>query len=626
MPNQPASQLLLPQIQVSVASFAGRKAENQDTILLQTLLPLVLEDDITAGGNSQVMAQTNRQQAWLLAAVADGVSACQAPKVASDLAIRTFTRHMLDEQEDLLTNPINDQSPDTLLQALAKSVQYANDKLYFSEGIHRPPPLLSTLSGMLVTQQTGFVFHTGDSRVYRYRQLQLEVLTQDHRHHKGRDKGALSAALGADAHVNLQFLNVPIFPDDVYLIMTDGVYEHINDEEMQVLLRGLLSGNLLYSDTKLVRDFSQNSLSQNTLNDLPDKLCRAAIENGSTDNVSCVVLAVANPSGQALTNVNLQTNSRSITLKLPPVLIMGDTLDNFTITQVLQNTARSSIYLATDNQAEPNNQRILKVPSAYFEDDSDYLRQFLKEEKIGLGFSHDSLLKFYPKSPNSPYLYHVTEYVAGTNLREFLDDHPPLSVAQTHEIISRIGLALRVMHRNYVLHQDVKPENIILTPTGDIKLIDFGSAGSLLLKNALAPPAGDLHYTAPEYYNHAPKGIYSDIFSLGVVAYEMLTGKQPFEVKTLTNPQENISFTDARALRPDLPFWVNDVLVRAMHPDGNSRYQSIGEFLSDLDSKSHQSEQNHSIPLIKRQPVLVWQSISGMLLLLLIISWVFLRK
>lgn len=223
--------------------------------------------------------------------------------------------------------------------------------------------------------------------------------------------------------------------------------------------------------------------------------------------------------------------------------------------------------------------------------------------------------------------------MAGTSLRVLLDSQPPLSLAQTYEIISKVALALRVMHRNYLLHQDVKPENVILTPNSEIKLIDFGSTGSLLLKNALTPPAGDLHYTAPEYYNHAPKGIHSDIFSLGVMTYEMLTGKLPFEVKELANLKEKVpigqslTFIDVRQLRPELPFWVNDVLIRALHPDGASRYQSLGEFLSDLDPACHtSSDSQKSAPLIVRQPVLFWQIVSGILLVLLVVSWGFFNR
>lgn len=572
-----------------------------------------------------------------------------------------------------------------LAQAIANSIQTANDALYFSdthpsESRNSLPTHLSTLSGLLLTHSHAHLFHTGDSRIYRYRQAQqaLTVLSKDHRHHKGTDKGALSAALGADALVDLHYDLLPLQAQDVYLIMTDGVYEYVDEEEMAVFIRPLFdieSTNLPLAQghsttpTRAADNSSVISPITSHIHQLAHKLCQAALENGSTDNLSCVAVYVHSAAQTAFNNTafdlqspDLQSNANTRTnltqttrqLRLPEALSVGDHIDDFCITQVLHHTARSSVYLAEDQQ---KNLRILKVPSAYFEDDATYLRQFLKEEKIGLSFNHDSLLKFYPKPLSSPYLYHVTEYVAGSSLRQFLDSHilsssavdtskpnqpaanvsskssPPqssasqfsvsqssisqaaptlLDIKQTHALVKKIALALRVMHRNYYLHQDVKPENILLTASGDIKLIDFGSVGSLILKDALSPPMGDLHYTAPEYYTHAPKGIYSDLFSLGVITYEMLTGQLPFEVKALASAHksgETLSFTPAKTLNPSLPYWLDEVLIRALHPDIQARYQSLGEFLSDLDPSQHEA-QDRQRPLIEQNPLLVWQGIS----------------
>ena len=136
---------------------------------------------------------------------------------------------------------------------------------------------------------------------------------------------------------------------------------------------------------------------------------------------------------------------------------------------------------------------------------------------------------------------------------------------------------------------------------------------------------GDLHYIAPEYFSDAPKGVYSDIFSLGVVTYEMLTGLQPFDVDTLTTAMtaqatQKLAFKNVRQLRTDLPFWVNDVLIRALQADSNRRYQSIGDFLTDLNPKSHADDKAKQ-PLIDKHPVLFWQLVSGILTVLLLLTW-----
>lgn len=116
-----------------------------------------------------------------------------------------------------------------------------------------------------------------------------------------------------------------------------------------------------------------------------------------------------------------------------------------------------------------------------------------------------------------------------------MDRQAPFDIWQTYDLLTKIGMAVRVMHRNYLLHQDIKPENILLTQSGAVKLIDFGSASSSILKDSTRPPNGDLHYAAPEYYTDAPKGVHSDLFSIAVIGYELLTGELPFSSQDLMN-------------------------------------------------------------------------------------------
>lgn len=608
---------LLPQFYLSQATHAGRKAENQDTLAVQTIV--------------QNNSEANATNAWLVTAVADGVSSCQRPKTASQLATQMFLQRLSLEHSQMLDQSSfewdSEQlvSVDKLAQALTISVQFANDMLYFSELNNsriqvtqnsQLPSLLTTLTGILFTDQAAVLFHTGDSRVYRFRHNQLSVLSEDHRHAKGRHKGALASALGADARIDLQLLAVEVLADDIILLMTDGVYEHISESELLLLAQSAINHN----PTEV------GMLATSVLDTLPDTLCQVALENGSTDNVSCIAIGML---PKLKENKDSDSPNAIQRLVIPPVLAIGQTLDNFTIHELIQNTPRSTVYLSVDNNAntttDPNAKlRIIKAPSTYFEDDSQFLRLFLKEEKLGLSFNHPSLLKFYPKTAASQYLYHVTEYVQGMNLRTYLDTQPPLSLPQVFDIISQVGLALRVMHRNYYLHQDIKPENIMLTATGKVKIIDFGSVGSLLLKSSHTAPVGDLHYTAPEYFADAPKGVYSEIFSIGVMTYEMLTGHQPFDLSSLSqNPTpQQLNFKNVRELRPELPYWVNDVLLRAMHPDYQSRYQGIGDFLTELDPKTHTADQANQ-PLLEKNPVLFWQMVSGGLFILLIVLLIF---
>ena len=194
-----------------------------------------------------------------------------------------------------------------------------------------------------------------------------------------------------------------------------------------------------------------------------------------------------------------------------------------------------------------------------------------------------------------------------------MDRHAPCDVWQTYDLLTKIGMAVRVMHRNYLLHQDIKPENILLTPSGAVKLIDFGSASSSILKDSTRPPNGDLHYVAPEYYTDAPKGVHSDLFSIAVIGYELLTGELPFSSQALMHShQENHTLTlPTELLRQHrVPAASQQALMRALHSNPRARYQAIGEFLQDFNPDNHNP--NHISdpePLIIRSPLLVWHSI-----------------
>ena len=651
----------LPSFSVSIAcaSEQGRKSQNQDTVLAECLYfanQIAVQNAGQSVSPSTITKDTPPILPITLAGVADGVSVCHDPKRASVLASQQFVSTLRDKLKQTFAqvepSPTTLLDDDTVAHALADAMQSANDALYFADlscdrlSNSQLPALLSTLSGIAIMGNSAHVWHTGDSRVYRYRysnqqpQGELEQFTIDHRHSKGRDKGALTSAIGAGATVDMHHQLLKLRQNDVFLILTDGVHEFVSTDEMQVMLDGLLesvayqqleTGLKVRSDKlpKPATAVQRLTPIEQRLNDLPHKLCQASLENGSRDNVSCVAVLVqqASPTialskNSTMTSDDSSTNPTLLTgLKIPDAWHVGQVFEGYTVVQILHNTARSQVAVVQDGLGQ---KRVLKAPSPYFEDDPDFLRQFLKEEKIGRQFHHDSLLTFYARPSNSQHLYHVTEFVDSTSLRTYLDANAPLDFEQVRTLITRIGLALRVMHRNHMLHQDVKPENVLLTASHAVKLIDFGSAGSLILRHALAPPVGDLHYTAPEYYSEAPKGIHSEVFSLGVLTYEMLTGELPFDSKAIMRTGkhgERLEFVSVRDKNPELPYWLNDVLIRAMHPNPRSRTASIGELLSELDPSTHHDREHSKPPLLKRHPVRFWQLVSAVLAMMLIVSW-----
>lgn len=679
-------------------TMAGRKAENQDSLLITTCLPYQLLRsaiiEVDSINEHTQLTQLKMLPAPLLVLMADGVSACQFPKQASQMVINTVADKITLELSKLVKSQYESlviseaQLPDQTLKLgelisfddnqvagiIKTAVNKANDLLCYPQAYQRVPPLLSTLSGLLCIGDRIHLFHTGDSRIYRVGIDSLIQLSRDHRIHRGQDKGALSAAIGADARTDIQQSVFTLHQDECLVVMTDGVYEHIDATELQFeLCNGARHAfeSIASTQTSLLGlNISQN-------------LCEQAFTEGSSDNLSMMLLSMNTLLDQTITsdaiidskvlenssnvndsklnksdNENTDFEGRDITrYQLPTGLEVGDHIDGFTVTDIIARTARSDVYLVQD---EDEQQYVLKSPSLDTIEDGYYLRDFLKERKIGLSLSKhrragesaynqadpnnlpnnelmtsasqptgsrlsaSGLLRYYPVPASSTYLYHLTEYIEGESLREFISRNAPFDVWQTYDLLTKIGMAVRVMHRNYLLHQDIKPENVLLTKSGAVKLIDFGSAGSMILQDSTRPPNGDLHYAAPEYYSDAPKGVHSDLFSIAVIGYELLTGQLPFSSQDLMNPKHTLVMPTQPLRQHKVPEAVQQALMLALHPNTNARHQAIGEFLQNFnpDNKAYRREPE---PLIERNPLLLWQGICATQAMIIIyLLWLYL--
>lgn len=658
-------------------TMAGRKAENQDSLLITTCLPYGFPSLSSFSSSSAHSGDHPSFTAPLLVLMADGVSACQFPKQASQSVINTVTHYITSKLAEMVqtdrvqaneassesqrnsASKAQEQSPNSLHRfddnqvaiVIKEAVHQANDALYFPQAYERLPALLSTLSGLLCIGDRIHLFHTGDSRIYRIGIDSMVLLTKDHHIHHGRDKGALSAAIGADTRVELQQSVFTLHQNECLALMTDGVYESITPAELQFEL------------CAAVQAMHQSVACPNQIIDhlqMSQRLCEHAFSEGSHDNLSVIMLGMNDEITKTKTHRETdnaialdqgldsdRSHAQDINhYRLPTGLAVGAQIDNFVVKKIIARTARSEVYLVEDNDQHAF---VLKSPSLNVIADGYYLREFLKERKIGLSLSkhkrigepaynqvnpnsvssHDplltsdvskklnatfnasnasGLLRYYPVPASSTYLYHLTEYIEGESLRVFMDRQAPCDIWQTYDLLTKIGMAVRVMHRNYLLHQDIKPENILLTQSGAVKLIDFGSASSSILKDSTRPPNGDLYYAAPEYYTDAPKGVHSDLFSIAVIGYELLTGELPFSSQELMNPSASLIVPAERLRQNRVPATSQQALMRALHSSTQARYQAIGEFLQDF-NPDNSNDTRDPEPLIIRHPLLVWHSI-----------------
>ncbi|GAF55538.1 LOW QUALITY PROTEIN: serine/threonine protein kinase [Psychrobacter sp. JCM 18901] len=654
--------------------MAGRKAENQDSLLITTCLPYGFPSLSSFSSSSAHSGDHPSFTAPLLVLMADGVSACQFPKQASQSVINTVTHYITSKLAEMVqtdrvqaneassesqrnsASKAQEQSPNSLQRfddnqvaiVIKEAVHQANDALYFPQAYERLPALLSTLSGLLCIGDRIHLFHTGDSRIYRIGIDSMVLLTKDHHIHHGRDKGALSAAIGADTRVELQQSVFTLHQNECLALMTDGVYESIAPAELQFELCAAVQictnqWDVPIKSSTIFRASAYVSMPLARVAMIISVSCWATMHSQRAKRIEKQTTALLLIKVWIATVVTLRI---SITYRLPTGLAVGAQIDNFLVKKIIARTARSEVYLVEDDDQHAF---VLKSPSLNVIADGHYLREFLKERKIGLSLSkhkrigepaynqvdpnsvssHDPLLTsdvskklsatfnasnasgafaLLPVPASSTYLYHLTEYIEGESLRVFMDRQAPFDIWQTYDLLTKIGMAVRVMHRNYLLHQDIKPENILLTQSGAVKLIDFGSASSSILKDSTRPPNGDLHYAAPEYYTDAPKGVHSDLFSIAVIGYELLTGELPFSSQDLMNPSASLIVPAERLRQNRVPAASQQALMRALHSSTQARYQAIGEFLQDF-SPDNSNDIRDPEPLIVRHPLLVWHSI-----------------
>ncbi|MCF6253257.1 MAG: protein kinase, partial [Thiomicrorhabdus sp.] len=364
--------------------------------------------------------------------------------------------------------------------------------------------------------------------------------------------------------------------------------------------------------------------SSQSAEEISQRLVEKAIANQSDDNLSALVAKVVNLPNETKEEVY----NKLFELPFPPELQPGMKLEGYEILQELSVSPRSQIYLAKD--LENDQELVLKTPSANYSDDPWYLDGFVREEWIGQRLKHPGLMKTYKPRAKKQFLYFTTEYIKGQTVGQWITAHPEPKISDVREYIEQLSCALRAMHRQDVIHQDLKPDNVMITDKDRVKIIDFGAvhaAGLAELATVLQRqhPEGTLNYTAPEYLMGEPGSKRSDIFSLGVICYEMLTGKLPYKEKIANKfklkKYESMHYISIQTHRPDLPDWLDVVLKKACEPNPTKRYGLISEFIHDLKTPKNIAKITaEKEPLLKRNPVLFWQGVSLILLVTLILS------
>src|SRR6266702_304170 len=275
-------------------------------------------------------------------------------------------------------------------------------------------------------------------------------------------------------------------------------------------------------------------------------------------------------------------------MSLPGTLEAGQTLDHFRIDGAVADSGMASIFRATD--LRDGKQVALKVPHFAMEADPALFDRFQREEAIGLALDHPNVMRIYPVDDRSR-VYMAMEWVDGRLLRQVMFEAGKMPPARAIRITLGILKALEYIHKNGVVHRDLKPENIMLDPQDGIKLIDFGiasQAGAKRLTYAgFTQALGSPDYISPEQVKGKRGDARSDLYAVGVMLYEMLSGRTPFSGPSplaVMNDRLINHPLPPREAEPSITPQLQEVLYRTLARDPKNRYPSAHSFAQDLEN------------------------------------------
>ncbi len=271
----------------------------------------------------------------------------------------------------------------------------------------------------------------------------------------------------------------------------------------------------------------------------------------------------------------------------------GYVLDGrFRITEVLSRSGMATIFKAEDQQDE-NRLIAVKVPHLEYESDPNFFSRFQREERIGLELNHPFVLKFIPvENKSRPYI--ATEYLKGCTLEHLLKAMRPLPEKDALKIASLVCVALQHMHDHGVIHRDLKPQNIMICCDGTIRIMDFGIARDSLSRRIThvgnCSSMGTPDYMAPEQVKGKRADKRTDIYNLGALLYEMLTGQVPFRDENqwaALNARVTGDPKAPRKINPDLSAQAEEIVLRALQREAADRYPSAAAMKAELDTAEH---------------------------------------
>ncbi len=520
----------------------------------------------------------------VVAAIADGIGSAKGGRIAAETAVRGFLDGMCELSET------------AEVQRSAARVLNALNAWMHSQG-RRDPNLAGmgcTFTALVLRGRIAHIVHIGDTRAYRLSGNRLSRLTTDHLREGGSGRSnTLYRALGVEAELRLEYSAQPMAPHDRFLLCSDGLYGSLTDDTI--------------ADT--LRDRSAPA-------DTARALVANALESGSSDNCTALVLDVIElPTAQS-------ASTGAAMLPIVAVPLGGETIDGFVLKALISDGRYSRLYAATDEIE--GGEVVLKFPKPRMADADTLRAAFVREAWVGARVHNPGLGRIIelPHGRQTS-LYTVMSLYPGELLETRLTRRPPVGLEEGRNIAIRLARAVATLHRDDIIHRDIKPDNVILEGDASLKLIDLGVVRARGLEDF--PPEqipGTRAYVAPEMFAGEAGNEATDIYALGVTMFRAFTGEFPYGNSDADSPPSRDQPQALTVLRPDLPAWLQAVLGRAIAMDPAQRFRDMNEFAAEMEAGPARAPilARRPLTLYERHPLRFWQALAGLLALALLLS------
>jgi serine/threonine protein phosphatase PrpC len=538
------------------ASKTGKRPDNQDFVGVYTA------------------TETERAHHGMVAALADGVGGAKGGRIAAELAVRSLIDGLYDQ-------------PDTIgpAAAVARVMMPYNRWLHSAGKSEAMAHAATTFTALIVKGRRAHALHVGDSRAWLFRDGSLSQLTEDHCHAHPDQRHILYRAIGIEERLRLDHHEVTLDLYDRLVLTSDGVHGTLDAKRMAAILG--------------VRKSAEADA---------QALVEAALEGGSDDNASAVVIDIITLPAPDYDAVAGDIAKLPI---LPPPDI-GQSIDGFQLAHLLSDGRYTRLFRAKDTVTGAD--VVIKFPKPALLSETGARLAFSREILVGSRVDSPFVGGVIAVSPDrQTRLYGVQPFHTGQTLEERLKR--PISLEDGLGIATKLTRAVAALHRLDIIHRDIKPDNVMLATDGNIKLIDLGVARLPRVDEfAGTEIPGTPSYLAPEMFAGNAGDPATDQFSLGVTLWRVFANEYPYgETEAFSRPRFAPPIPPSTK-RPELPAWLDALLLQSVALDPNNRFGDIIELLRALEGGAAVARtQLHPPPLIERNPVLFWQVVSALL-------------